>query len=145
MWEALVLWKSGTAARWVALRAAMLALVLALPAAVAAQQGEAIPPPRLHGISQDDAEKLMAVLAQINVVTSNCPDYRVSDAEWMLLITTGDMLARRLGIDADSYERDYYGPAFRALDDPGACDRIGPTARPLIDDLIALSAADSAS
>lgn len=145
MWEALVLWKCGAAARWPALRAAMLALVLALPGAVAAQQGAAIPPPRLHGISQDDAEKLMAVLAQINVVTSNCPDYRVSDAEWMLLITTGDMLARRLGIDADSYERDYYGPAFRALDDPGACDRIGPTARPLIDDLIALSAADSAS
>ena len=44
----------------------------------------------------------------------------------------------RLGLDAASYDRAYYGPAFKLLDDPGACDRIGPTARPLIDRLVGM-------
>ncbi|NHF73998.1 hypothetical protein G7044_12770 [Paracoccus sp. 12-3] len=98
----------------------------------------AVPIPNLDGISQADAERLLAALAQINVVTSNCPDYRISDDEWMLLTGTGDMLAARLGIDPATYDRNYYGPAFRMMEDPGACDRIGPRARPIIDDLIAM-------
>ena len=98
----------------------------------------AVPLPDLGGISQADAERLLAALAQINVITSNCPDYRISDGEWMLLTGTGDMLAARLGIDPDTYDRKYYGPAFRMIEDPAACDRIGPRARPIIDDLIAM-------
>ncbi len=33
---------------------------------------------------------------------------------------------------AAGYERAYFAPAFKLLDDPGACDRIGPEAKPLI-------------
>lgn len=95
-----------------------------------------VPVPSLDGISQANAQKLLTVLAQINVITSNCPDYHISDGEWTLLTGTGDMLAARLGIDPETYDRDYYGPAFRMLEDPGACDRIGPKARPIIDDLV---------
>ncbi|MBA4490629.1 hypothetical protein [Paracoccus sp. S1E-3] len=98
----------------------------------------AVPLPDLASISDRDAERLLAALAQINVVTSNCPDYRISDEEWMLLTGTGDMLAARLGIDPATYDRKYYGPAFRMMEDPATCDRIGPRARPIIDDLIAM-------
>ena len=37
-----------------------------------------------------------------------------------------------LGLDASAYDKQFYGPAFQLLDDPGACDRIGPRAKPLI-------------
>ena len=40
--------------------------------------------------------------------------------------------AAQLGLDAQAYDRQFYGPAFKLLDEPGACDRIGPRAQPLI-------------
>ena len=60
------------------------------------------------------------------------------------LIATADVVVEnfrpgvmaRLGLDARSYDQKYYGPAFKLLEDPGACDRIGPTAKPLIRRLI---------
>jgi hypothetical protein len=119
--------------------AAMLAAVLHLPltAVIASADGKVmVPLPDLQGISEADAEKLIAALAQVNVITSNCPEYHITDGEWTLLVGTGDMLAQGLGMDADTYDETYYGPAFRMLEDPGACDRIGPRARPIIDDLI---------
>ncbi|MFV0291945.1 MAG: hypothetical protein ACK5II_01440 [Paracoccus sp. (in: a-proteobacteria)] len=94
--------------------------------------------PNLSGMPDEDAEKLIAALAQINVITSHCPDYPISDGEWTLLVGTGDMLARQLGMDPASYDKNYYGPAFQMLDDPAACDRIGPKARPIIEDLISM-------
>ncbi|MDO5658447.1 MAG: hypothetical protein Q4G36_09020 [Paracoccus sp. (in: a-proteobacteria)] len=115
------------------LAAAMLGLMV-LP--VMAQDQITVPLPDVSGLSQDEAEKLIAALAQINVITSNCPGYEISDGEWTLLTGTGDKLAVRLGLDPATYERRYYGPAFDLLDDPEACDRIGPRARPVIDDLL---------
>lgn len=115
--------------------AAMLGLPLLLCAALADSK-VAVPLPDLQGISEEDAEKLIAALAQVNVITSNCPEYDITDGEWTLLVGTGDMLAQGLGMDPDTYDEDYYGPAFRMLEDPNACDRIGPRARPIIDDLI---------
>ena len=41
-----------------------------------------------------------------------------------------------LPVEKSSYDQTYYGPAFKLLEDPGACDRIGPTAKPLIRRLI---------
>ena len=123
------------------LLAALLAAVSAIGATafpLGADTRVAVPIPDLGGMSDADAERLLAVLAQINVITSNCPDYRISDGEWTLLTGTGDMLAARLGIDPATYDRKYYGPAFRMMEDPAACDRIGPRARPIIDDLIAM-------
>lgn len=119
--------------------AAMLAAVLHLPLAgtMAVADGKVmVALPNLQGISEADAEKLIAALAQVNVIASNCPEYDITDGEWTLLVGTGDMLAKGLGMDADTYDRTYYGPAFRMLEDPNACDRIGPRARPIIDDLI---------
>ncbi|WBU53369.1 hypothetical protein [Paracoccus sp. SCSIO 75233] len=114
-----------------------MAFVITISAAPVLAEGRvAVPVPDLSGMSDADAEKLIAALAQINVITSNCPEYRVSDGEWMLLTGTGDLLSNMLGLDPSAYDKTYFGPAFDTLDDPGACDRIGPKARPIIDDLI---------
>ena len=107
------------------------ALVFAAGAAWA-DGGMTVPLPDTSGLSPDQARGLIAELAQVNVITSNCPGYPVSDAEWTLIAGTGDKLAAQLGLDASAYDKQFYGPAFKLLDDPGACDRIGPRAQPLI-------------
>ncbi len=103
-----------------------------------ADGGMTVQLPDVSALSEAEAKALIAQLAQVNVITSNCPGYAISDGEWTLVTGTGDRLAARLGLDAASYDRAYYGPAFKLLDDPGACDRIGPTARPLIDRLVGM-------
>lgn len=94
-----------------------------------------VPLPDVSGLQRPEAEALARQLAQVNVITSNCPDYPISDGEWTLLIGTGDLLAAQLGLDPSAYEREYFGPAFALLDDPSACDRIGPQAGPLLEKL----------
>lgn len=109
------------------------AAALALAAGAAwADGGMTVPLPDTSGLSQDQARALIAELAQVNVITSNCPAYSITDAEWTLIAGTGDQLAAQLGLDAQAYDKQFYGPAFKLLDDPGACDRIGPRAQPLI-------------
>jgi len=109
------------------------AALLALAAGGAfAEAAMTVPLPDTSGLPQDQARALIAELAQVNVITSNCPGYPVSDAEWTLIAGTGDQLAAQLGLDAQEYDRQFYGPAFKLLDDPAACDRIGPRAQPLI-------------
>ena len=103
-----------------------------------AEGGMTVPLPDTSGLSQAQARALITELAQVNVITSNCPAYPVSDAEWTLIAGTGDQLAAQLGLDAGDYDKQFYGPAFKLLDDPGACDRIGPRAQPLIAQLKAL-------
>lgn len=117
--------------------------IFAHAAAIAAMAGTALAAggitvqlPDVSNLPEAEAKSLIAELAQVNVITSNCPDYAITDGEWTLITGTGDRLAARLGLDAASYDRSYYGPAFKLLDDPGACDRIGPTAGPLIQRLI---------
>ena len=97
-----------------------------------AEGGMTVRLPDTAALPRAEAQALMTALAQVNVITSNCPGYGLTDGEWTLVTATGDRLAAQLGLDASAYDRDYYAPAFRLLDDPGACDRIGPTARPLI-------------
>lgn len=92
--------------------------------------------PDVSGLSDADATALIAELAKVNVITSNCPGYEISNGEWTLITGTGDKLAARLGLDPTAYDKKYYGPAFKLLDDDGACERIGPTAKPLIQKLI---------
>ena len=116
------------------------ALVFAAGAAWA-DGGMTVPLPDTSGLSPDQARGLIAELAQVNVITSNCPGYPVSDAEWTLIAGTGDKLAAQLGLDASAYDKQFYGPAFKLLDDPGACDRIGPRAQPLIARLKAMGGA----
>lgn len=104
--------------------------------AQAASDRVTVPLPDTSGLSRQEGQAMLAELANVNVITSNCPGYQISDGEWMLITGTGDKLAAQLGLDPTSYDRSFYGPAFKLLDDPGACDRIGPQARPLIERLI---------
>lgn len=108
------------------------AAVMAIVAGAAWADGMTVPLPDTSGLSADEARALITELAQVNVITSNCPAYPVTDAEWTLIAGTGDKLAAQLGLDAQAYDKQFYGPAFQLLDDPGACDRIGPTAQLLI-------------
>ena len=108
------------------------ALLATASGAAWADGGMTVPLPDTSGLAADEARALITEVAQVNVITSNCPAYPVSDAEWTLIAGTGDKLAAQLGLDASAYDKQFYGPAFQLLDDPGACDRIGPQAKPLI-------------
>lgn len=136
--------------------AAMLAVLLTgaaltgwpLSGPALAATGMTVPLPDTSHLPQAQARALMMQLAQVNVITSNCPAYAVSDGEWSLITGTGDRLAAQLGLDASAYDKQVYAPAFGLLDDPGACDRIGPTAAQLIAQLKAMgggTTADSVS
>lgn len=119
------------------MHAIMAAAALALSAGMAlADGGVTVQLPDLSGLDDAQARSLIAQLAQVNVITANCPGYEISSGEWTLITGTGDRLAARLGLDATSYDRQYYAPAFQALRDPGACGRIGPSAGPLIRELV---------
>lgn len=108
------------------------ALLATASGAAWADGGMTVPLPDTSGLAADEARALITEVAQVIVITSNCPAYPVSDAEWTLIAGTGDKLAAQLGLDASAYDKQFYGPAFQLLDDPGACDRIGPKAKPLI-------------
>ena len=115
------------------------AAILTVTAGIALADGAiTVQLPDVSGLSDTEAKSLIAELANVNVITSNCPDYAISDGEWTLITGTGDRLAGRLDLDAAGYERAYFAPAFKLLDDPGACDRIGPEAKPLIQRLKAM-------
>ena len=100
--------------------------------AALADGGMTVPLPDVSALPEAEAKALIADLANVNVITSNCPAYAITDGEWTLITGTGDRLAAQLGLDAAGYDRAYYAPAFKLLDDPEACDRIGPMAKPLI-------------
>ena len=91
-----------------------------------------VPLPDVSALSDDEAQALARELAQMNVITSECPDHDVSDPEWQLMNGTTDALTARLGLDPLAYDREYFRPAFSVLDDPEACDRLGPEAPALI-------------
>ncbi len=92
--------------------------------------------PDVSTLPEPEAKALIAELANVNVITANCPGYEISNGEWTLITGTGDRLAARLQLDPTAYDREFYGPAFKLLDDPTACDRIGPTAKDLIAKLV---------
>lgn len=120
------------------LAAALLALTTAGGTAALADGGMTVTLPDVSGLSDGDAKALITQLAQVNVITSNCPAWPITDGEWTLITGTADKLAAKLGLDASRYDKEYYAPAFKLLDDPGACDRIGPTSAAVLDRLIAL-------
>ncbi|TRW98895.1 hypothetical protein FNJ84_04750 [Paracoccus sp. M683] len=120
--------------------------VLLVGAQVArAEDRLSVPLPDISGLSESQAEALTRELAEVNVITSNCPDYPVSNGEWTLMTGTSDLLAAKLGMDPGDYDRTYYGPAFALLDDPAVCDRVGPKAKPLIDRLVGMGGATEAA
>lgn len=120
------------------MRMTLAALLMIGTAAQAASDRVTVPLPETGGLTREEGRVLLAELANVNVITSNCPGYEITDGEWMLITGTGDKLAAQLGLDPASYDREFFGPAFKLLDDPGACDRVGPRARPLIERLIGM-------
>jgi len=91
-----------------------------------------VPLPDLSHLSDADAQQLTRELAQMNVITSECPGFEVSDPEWQLMNGTTDALTDRLGIDPVVYDREYFRPAFSLLDDPASCGQLGPQVPQLI-------------
>lgn len=91
-----------------------------------------VPLPDVSALPDAEAQELARELAQMNVITSECPDQDVTDPEWQLMTGTTDALIERLGLDPVAYDREYFRPAFSLLDDPANCDRIGAQAEGLI-------------
>lgn len=118
--------------------AAMVAGLLLAPGIALADGGVTVKLPDISALSDDEAKALIQQLAEVNVITSNCPDYELSTGEWTLVTQTGDLLAQKLGLDPQGYDNAYYGPAFRLLDEEGICERIGPSAKPLIERLVGM-------
>lgn len=114
----------------------LVAVILLGVQMASAEDQLSVPLPNVAGLSASEAEALTRELAEVNVITSNCANYPISDGAWTLITGTGDLLAAKLGLDPGEYDRSYYGPAFSLLDDPAACDRVGPKAEPLIERLI---------
>ncbi|AXC49216.1 hypothetical protein DRW48_05535 [Paracoccus suum] len=128
------------------MRISWLLFALLMPAgATLANDRLSVQLPDVSGLDRREAEALITELAEVNVITSNCPDWQVDDSAWALITGTGEKLASQLGLDPSTYDSRYYGPAFALLDDPGACDRIGPKAAGLIDRLKAMGGSKAAA
>lgn len=95
--------------------------------------------PDLSGFSGAEAESFLGEVVLANVVSSNCEDFAVSGEEWSLLTDSADILAReQLRLSVEDYDSEYYGPAFSALDEVGACATHGPDVQKVIDRLVEL-------
>jgi hypothetical protein len=115
----------------------MVALLLASPAL--ADGKIYVQLPDVSDIGGAEAETLLHRVVLANVISSNCPDFAVTDEEWSLLTDSADLLARgQLQLSIDDYDSQYYGPAFAALDATDACATHGPDVQPAIDLLVEL-------
>lgn len=100
-----------------------------------------VPLPDVSQLDEAEATELARRIGEVDVITSNCQDFGISGGEWTLLAGTGDLLARKLGLDPAEYDRQFNAPAYALLDDPEACDRLGPDAKPLIGQLVEMGGA----
>ena len=90
----------------------------------------------LHGEGEKD---FLRAIILANVISSNCADYAVSDAEWSLLTDSADLIAKgQLHLDSSAYDDQYYGPAFAVLENEGACDTHGSKVQPMLEQLVEL-------
>lgn len=114
------------------------AVLLASSQMVFGQDRIEVPLPDITQLSETDARNLARSIGEANVITSSCHDYQISGGEWTLLAGTADLLADQLGMDPAEYDQAFNAPAYALLDDPAACDRIGPQATLLIARLVAM-------
>jgi hypothetical protein len=110
-------------------------LTLCLASPTLADGGVTVTLPDSSQVTAAASPDFLMQLVMANVAGMNCPGFALSDGEWALITGTADRVAATLQIDAGTYDDDYYGPAFAALDAPGTCDREGPRIAPLIDRL----------
>lgn len=122
--------------RWTALMIAA-ATALAHPALAQTSDGVpgdrvVVPLPDVSTLSEAEAQALARDLAEMTVITAECPEHDVSGPEFQLMAGTTDALTQRLGLDPVGYDRDYVRPAFALLSEADACDRLGPQVPALI-------------
>lgn len=110
-----------------------LAALIAPPAL--ADGGVTVRLPDPGRIASAASPEFLRQLVMANVIGMNCPGFILTDGEWALITGTADRIAEALHLDTGSYDEQFYGPAFAALDQPGACDSEGPKIAPLIDRL----------
>ncbi len=114
-----------------------LAALLLLAAPALADGKVYVQLPEFGAFAGNEAETLLEQVVQANVVSSNCPDYAVTDAEWSLLTDSADLLARgELGLSIDDYDRYFYAPAFDLLDKPDTCAKEGPAVELVLEELV---------
>lgn len=126
--------------------AAMLAAGATMPLHSALAQGAegipgdrlVVPLPDVSGLDDAQARDLAHELARANVITSNCPAHDVGDGAWQLMTGTTDALTQKLKLDPITYDREYFRPAFGLMEDPQACDKLGPGVQDTVDKLIAM-------
>ena len=106
-----------------ALATALALLLTALPAAADGPvfRGTLPAPERLASAGPG----ALAALVQAVVIGQNCDGFRTTDGEWALLNGSADVIAARLRLDDEAYDRDFWRPAFRLLDGPQGCARNG--------------------
>ena len=118
---------------------ATLAATLLLAAPALADGKIYVQLPDLTSFGGAEAEAFLSEVVLANVVSSNCPDFAVTEEEWSLLTDSADILARgQLRLSVDAYDSQYYGPAFAALDQADACATHGPDVQPTIEKLVEL-------
>jgi hypothetical protein len=118
---------------------AILATSLALAAPALADGKIYVQLPDLSGLDGAEAEAFLSEVVLANVISSNCPDFPVTDEEWSLLVDSADILAHeQLRLSVDDYDSQYYGPAFATLDKADACATHGPDVQPTLDRLVEL-------
>jgi hypothetical protein len=124
---------------------AILATGLVLTAPALADGKIYVQLPDLSDITGAEAESFLSQVVLANVISSNCPDFAVTEEEWSLLTDSADILAReQLRLSVDDYDSQYYGPAFATLDKADACTMHGPEVQPVIDKLVELGGSRTA-
>lgn len=120
------------------MRRILMILALSLAAPTHADGGVTVKLPDANRIAAAASPDFLMRLVMANVAGMNCPGYALSDGEWALITGTADRVAAALQIGSGSYDEQYYGPAFAALDNPATCGREGPKIAPLISELRAM-------
>ena len=94
--------------------------------------------PDLSSYANKEAEDFLHQVVLANVVSSNCPGFEVTDAEWSLLTDSADLLAYgQLKLSVDDFDNLFYKPAFGALDDATTCKTEGPAVETILAELVA--------
>lgn len=113
------------------------ALILMLATSSARADGAVtVPLPDIPRLQVLEYEQLLREIVILNVAGHNCPGFLVNDAEFALLIGSADIIAERIDLDDDNYERRFDRPAFALLDKPETCALYGPQIQPMIQRLV---------
>ena len=93
--------------------------------------------PDLSSYEGNAAELFLYQTVLANVVSSNCPGFEVSAAEWSLLTDSADLLAYgQLKLSTNDYDKLFYDQAFDQLDESTTCAAQGPKVQNVLSELV---------